>query len=131
MYYLLIRINIGSELLILILGYHVKNYRPMANNNRTEVSALHSKKEMKKAIADKLQTALPEMQSTLGEKQFSRRLKKAVKMLLHGIHSDDVLKKAKKKAVANKAASAKKLAVKEAKAVKKTKKAKAAMPEMF
>src|SRR4051812_27983658 len=103
----------------------------MANNNQTDVSVLHSKKEMKRAVADKLQIALPEMKSTLGEKKFSHRLKKAVKMLLHGIHSDDVLKRAKKKADANKAASAKKLAAKEAKAAKKTKKAKAATPEMF
>ena len=103
----------------------------MANNTQTEVSELHSKKEMKRAIADKLQVALPEMKSTLGEKKFSHRLKKAVKMLLHGIHSDDVLKKAKKKAVANKAASAKKLAAIKVKAAKKTKKANAAMPKMF
>jgi hypothetical protein len=103
----------------------------MANNNQTEVSVLHSKKEMKRAVADKLQIALPEMKSTLGDKKFSRRLKKAVKMLLHGIHSDDVLKKAKKKADANKAASAKKLAAKNVKASKKVKNAKAAMPNMF
>jgi len=103
----------------------------MANNNQTDVSALHSKKEMKRAVADKLQIALPEMKSTLGEKKFSHRLKKAVKMLLHGIHSDDVLNKAKKKADANKAASAKKLSAKKAKAAKKMKKAKATAPEMF
>ena len=103
----------------------------MANNDQTEVSVLHSKKEMKRAVTDKLQIALPEMKSTLGDKKFSRRLKKAVKMLLHGIHSDDVLKKAKKKADANKAASAKKLAAKNVKASKKVKNAKAAMPDMF
>ena len=103
----------------------------MASNNQTEVSVLHSKKEMKKAVADKLQVALPEMKTTLGERKFDRRLKKAVKMLLHGVHSDDVLKKAQKKADANKAASAKKLAAKKAKAAKKTKKAKASTPEMF
>src|SRR3954463_946320 len=103
----------------------------MANNNQTDVGVLHSKKEMKRAVADKLQIALPEMRSTLGEKKFSHRLKKAVKMLLHGIHSDDVLNKAKKKADANKAASTTKLAAKKAKAVKKINKAKAAVPAMF
>lgn len=103
----------------------------MANNNQTEVSTLHSKKEMKKVVADKLQMALPEMKATLGEKKFSRRLKKAVKVLLHGIHSNDVLQKAKKKAVANKAASAKKLTTKKAKGTKKAKAAKAAMPGIF
>src|SRR4051812_30648311 len=103
----------------------------MTNENHTEVSVRHSKKEMKRAVADKLQVALPEMKSTLGEKKFNRRLKKAVKMLLHGIHSDDVLKKAKKKADANKAASAKKLAAKTAMAAKKMKKAKAAVPAIF
>jgi len=86
---------------------------------------------MKKAVAEKLQTALPDMRSTLGEKKFSRRLKKAIKVLMHGIHNNDVLKKAKKKADANKAASTKKLTAKKAKAVKKTKRAKAAMPQMF
>ena len=103
----------------------------MTNDNKTAGSVLHSKKEMKKAVADKLQVALPEMKTTLGEKKFNHRLKKAVKMLLHGIHSDDVLKKAKKKADANKAASAKKLSAKKAKATKKIKKAKAALPQMF
>jgi hypothetical protein len=103
----------------------------MANNNQTEASVLYSKKEMKKAVADKLQIALPEMKTTLGERKFSRRLKKAVKLLLHGVHSDDVLKKAKKNADANKVASAKKLAAKKAKAVKKAKKAMASSPEMF
>lgn len=103
----------------------------MANNKQTEVSVLHSKKEMKRDVADKLQIALPEMKSTLGEKKFSHRLKKAVKMLLHGIHSDDVLKKAQKKANANKATSSKKLASKKAKAIKKAGKAKTAVPEMF
>jgi hypothetical protein len=103
----------------------------MTNANHAEVSVLHSKKEMKRAVADKLQVAFPEMKSTLGEKKFNRRLKKAVKMLLHGIHSDDVLKKAKKKADANKAASAKKLNGKKAKAAQKGIKAKASEPTMF
>jgi len=103
----------------------------MENSNPKEGNALHSKKEMKKAVAEKLQNALPEMKTSLGEKKFNHRLKKAVKMLVHGIHSDDVLKKAKQKADANKAASAKKLSAKKVKATKKAKKAKAAMPEMF
>jgi len=103
----------------------------MATDHQTAASALHTKKEMKKAVADKLQTALPEMKTTLGEKKFSRRLKKAVKMLLHGVHSSDVLQKAKKKADINKAASRKKLTAKHTKAIKKAKKANAALPEMF
>ena len=103
----------------------------MANDNHTEVTVLHTKKEMKRAVTDKLQTALPEMKNTLGEKKFDHRLKKAVKMLLHGVHSGDVLKKAKKQADVNKAASAQKLSAKKVKAAKKAKKAKAATPEMF
>ena len=103
----------------------------MTNDNHAEVSVLHSKKEMKRAVADKLQVALPEMKTTLGDKKFSHRVKKAVKLLLHGIHSDDVLKEAKKKADANKAKSAKKLAAKKAKAAKKVNKAKAVAPEML
>jgi rRNA processing protein Krr1/Pno1 len=103
----------------------------MTHDNHAEVNVLQSKKEMKRAVADKLQVALPEMISTLGEKKFNRRLKKAVKMLLHGIHSDEVLKKAERKADANKAASAKKMAAKKVKAAKKMKKAKAAVPELL
>src|SRR3954452_16565183 len=103
----------------------------MTNEIQAQASVLHSKKEMKRSVADKLQVALPEMESTLGEKKFRHRLKKAVKMLLHGIHNDDVLRKAKKKADANKAKSAKKLGAKNVKAAKKAKKAKAAIPEML
>jgi len=103
----------------------------MANDKQIEASVLHNKKEMKKAVKEKLQTALPEMKSTLGEKKFDHRLKKAIKLLLHGIHTDDVLKKAKQKADANRAASTKKLSAKKAKAAKKAQKAKAAVPEMF
>src|SRR3954447_6297405 len=103
----------------------------MTNEIHAEVNALHSKKEMKRSVADKLQVALPEMESTLGEKKFRHRLKKAVKMLLHGIHNDDVLKKAKKKANANKAKSAKSIGAKKVTAPKKAKKAKATMPQML
>jgi len=103
----------------------------MTNDKQTEAKELPTKKEMKKIVADKLHTALPQMQATLGEKKFSRRLKKAVKVLLHGIHSDDVLQKAKKKADSNKAAGMKKQAIRKAKGVPKTKKTKGALPEMF
>ena len=68
----------------------------MNNHNPATASAQNTKKGLKKEVTDKLQIALPEMKTTLGEKKFSRRLKKAVKLLLHGIHTDDVLKKAKK-----------------------------------
>ncbi|TKK70132.1 hypothetical protein FC093_05075 [Ilyomonas limi] len=91
----------------------------MAGNNQTKVNVLHSKKEMRKAITDKLQIALPKMKVTLGDKKFSRRLKKAVKVLLQGIHSDAVLKRAKKKADAGKAASTKNLSAKKAKVTKR------------
>jgi hypothetical protein len=103
----------------------------MTNDNHPAINKLHSKKEMKRAVADKLQTALPEMKTTLGEKKFDRRLKKAVKMLMQGIHSTDVLKKARKKADTNRAASIKKGAAKKTKTAQKAKKAKAALPEMF
>src|SRR3954468_1970678 len=103
----------------------------MTNEIHAEVNALHSKKEMKRSVADKLQVALPEMESTLGEKKFRHRLKKAVKMLLHGVHNDDVVKKAKKNADANKAKSAKSLGATKVKATKKAKKVKAAMPELL
>ncbi len=103
----------------------------MAYDNQEASGTLPTKKEMKKVVTDKLHTALPDMKTSLGEKKFSRRLKKAVKMLLHGIHNEDVLKKAKKIADTNRVKSAKKLAVKTAKTANKTKKAKAALPEIF
>jgi len=46
----------------------------------------NSKKEYKKEIAIKIEIVLAELKSTLGEKEFQHRLKKAAKVLTHGLH---------------------------------------------
>jgi hypothetical protein len=82
-----------------------------------------SKKEARKQIALKLETALPELRMALGEKKFADRVKKAAKILgedfalLAAVSDAPVAKKAK----ASKAAP-----VKEVKAAKKVKTAKKA-----
>jgi len=46
-----------------------------------------SKKEFKKELAGKIESALTELKNTLGEKEFLRRVKKATKVLVHGLHN--------------------------------------------
>ena len=53
------------------------------------IKSAHSKKEYKKEITVKLDAALAELKSTLGEKEFQHRLKKAAKVLVHNLHSKD------------------------------------------
>jgi hypothetical protein len=48
-----------------------------------------TKKELKKEIAVKLDVALTELKSRLGEKEFQHRLKKAAKVLVHNLNSKD------------------------------------------
>jgi hypothetical protein len=88
----------------------------MENEQNDAPAALPSKKELKKQLADKMETALPELRDMLGEKKFSHRVKKAAKLLLEGLHKEDVTKKKKqpaaKSAAANKKATAKGVAEK-------------------
>ena len=49
-----------------------------------------SKKELKKELAGKIESALSELKNTLGEKEFQHRLKKAAKVLLHGLHRKEI-----------------------------------------
>src|SRR6516225_2190647 len=53
------------------------------------IKSAHSKKEFKKEITVKLDAVLAELKSTLGEKEFQHRLKKAAKVLVHNLHSKD------------------------------------------
>ncbi len=103
----------------------------MANDNIMALKSLHTKKEMKQAVAGKIESVLTEMKNALGEKKFHRRVRKAAKLLMQGIHSEEVLKKAKKKAAVNKAASIKKTTAKKVKNAKSAKKVKAVLPEIF
>ena len=61
----------------------------MPTKNRATKTAL-SKKEFKKELAGKLEPALAELKNTLGDKEFHHRLKKAAKILIHGLHTKDL-----------------------------------------
>lgn len=74
----------------------------------------HSKKELKKELAHKIEVALPEIKEGLGKKKFNKRVKKATKVLTAGLHLNDAEKKEKKNA------AKKSVAIKKAKAAKKT-----------
>lgn len=56
---------------------------------KESIKTAHSKKEFKKEIAVKLDTALTELKGRLGEKEFQHRLKKAAKVLVHNLHGKD------------------------------------------
>ena len=51
--------------------------------------SLHTKKEIKKELTVKMESALPEVKATLGEKKFHHRIKKVAKILMQGLHSKD------------------------------------------
>jgi hypothetical protein len=48
-----------------------------------------SKKEFKRELAGKIESALTELKDTLGEKEFLHRVKKATKVLVHGLHNKE------------------------------------------
>jgi hypothetical protein len=83
----------------------------MEHNGQSEAQTnLPGKKELKKQLADKMETALPELREMIGEKKFLNRVKKAAKLLMEGLHKEDLTKK--KKAPAKKAITAKKTTTK-------------------
>ncbi len=91
----------------------------MDNANTPGQNNVPGKKEVRKQMADKIASALPELKTTLGEKKFDNRIKKAVKLLTDGLHKKETAKAVKKgKAIAKKSA-AKKAIPKKAKAAKK------------
>ena len=57
---------------------------------KTAIKPAHSKKEFKKELAGKMESALGELKNTLGEKEFLHRIKKATKVLAHGLHNKDI-----------------------------------------
>jgi hypothetical protein len=77
----------------------------MENGQKAAQKELPGKKELKKQLAGKMETALPELREMLGEKKFLHRVKKAAKLLMEGLHKKDVQGK---KPSASKAATAKK-----------------------
>ena len=94
----------------------------MVHEQQETDKALPGKKELKRQLADKMENALPELRDMLGAKKFLNRVKKAAKLLMEGLHKEEVLKKKKepaKKAATSKAA-AKKATPAKAKAKKTT-----------
>lgn len=79
---------------------------------------ISGKKEMRKQLADKISAAIPEMQTTLGDKKFQHRIKKAVKLITEGLHKKEA-EKAIKKTKAVKAKLLKKAPAKQIKTAKK------------
>jgi hypothetical protein len=82
----------------------------MANGQNEADKKLPGKKELKKQLADKMENALPELRDMLGEKKFMNRLKKAARLLMEGLHKDEISKKKKepvKKAATKKVATKK------------------------
>lgn len=89
-----------------------------------EISISINKKEIRKQISDKLETALMELKEMLGEKKFHNRIKKAVKTLTAGLEEKNTEEadaaKAPKAVAPKKAAAAnKKAPVKKAGVAKK------------
>jgi hypothetical protein len=77
----------------------------------------HSKKELKKELAQKIETALPEIEESLGKKKFNKRLKKVTRLLVKGVHfgtdkkskTDNKKEQHKKKAIVSKKATDEKI----------------------
>jgi hypothetical protein len=82
---------------------------------KTAAKPEHPKKEFKKELVGKIETALPEIKTKLGEKKFQHRIKKAAKILVHGLHGKDF-------SANGKTGDAAKASVKKIKHLKRTKK---------
>ncbi len=65
----------------------------MAKDQKEVQQDIPGKKELKQQLTDKMEIALPELRAMLGEKKFAHRLKKAAKLLVEGLHKEDVSKK--------------------------------------
>ena len=52
-----------------------------------------SKKQLKKELAGKIESVLPDFKTRLGKKKFEKRLKKVTKLLVAGIHMNGADKK--------------------------------------
>lgn len=59
------------------------------SSNKTGNPSPQTKKELKKEIAEKMESALPEMKTKLGDKKFQQRIKKAAKIITRGLHNKD------------------------------------------
>src|SRR6478736_804636 len=78
---------------------------------KTSTLPANSKKEFKKELAVKIETVLDELKSTLGEKEFQHRIKKATKILTHGLHGKKSSENKSNVEIKAKAAAPKKIKV--------------------
>jgi hypothetical protein len=67
-------------------------------NTKTEKKSKRAKKEFKKMLAGKIESALPEIKTRLGEKKFQRRIKKAAKLFVQGLDDKDFSENGNKQA---------------------------------
>ena len=52
---------------------------------------VHSKKEIKGAVINDMETALPQLRESMGEKKFHKRMKKAAAVLTKGLSRKELL----------------------------------------
>jgi len=81
----------------------------MANTKKTTQPNVVSKKTIREDIEKKIEAALGELKTEIGEKKFKNRVKKAAKILAHGfknVSKPPVVKKAEKTPVVKKATKA-------------------------
>ena len=88
------------------------------DTTKTPDQNVPGKKEIRKELADKIAAAIPELKTTLGDKKFEHRIKKAVKLITDGMHKKERITVAKK-AKAKTSAPKKVVVKKSAKSVKK------------
>ena len=91
----------------------------MNNTNTTEPTKVPGKKEMRKQVVDKIEAALPELKSPLGEKKFHNRVKKAAKLITGGLDKEERAKVTKKTKTAKAATLKTKALKKKAKSASK------------
>ncbi|MBV9961375.1 MAG: hypothetical protein JO072_03940 [Parafilimonas sp.] len=69
------------------------------DNNKPASKPVNAKKEFKKELETKIESALPEIKTKQGAKKFQRRIKKAAKILIQGLHKKDFTANNKEKKI--------------------------------
>jgi hypothetical protein len=82
----------------------IKNILTMVKSKSTVKKKASPKQTISSDITHLLNTTLVQLKESLGEKKFEKRLKKAVKVLTHGVKLADTKKKVAKKEPVKKAA---------------------------
>ena len=88
------------------------------DSNTQENKSTNTKKQLKKDLEFKIESALPELKTSLGEKKFHRRVKKATKVIVQGLHKKDLNGKNNKAAADDALAAVEKAVLKKIKSKK-------------